>query len=520
MMQVRGPDGKVYGFQDGTSQEEMARAMRSVYGGPQKEEVTPTQEPEKAYNSGFLSSLTRGLEGLGDGLTGGVGPYIRTGVRSLINQQSPQEALAVEKARQEERRADYPVSTLINEMGGNALTGYGLAKAGLTATSMLAPQSTTAQRAAAVGVDAAGMGAVNAASEGRNPGVGAAVGFGLGAGTSAVLDKAGGALSNYLRRQQVMKSAPTTSDLRAAQRSAYKTFEGEDIAVSAKAASGLVDDTTKALRDMALTRRQNTRAFGYLDDIAEASSRGDGVSMQTLEAMRSNIQRDLRGGVQGSEREALRRISDSIDNFFDSVPQSEVLAGGNKTLAYEALRNARATTVRLKKSEVLDEIFAKAEGGYASGDANALRLGLRGIIRNPKQRKLFTAEELKAIKDAADGTTMEAILRQLGKLGPAMGGGGSNSLGAMLGMGGGAAMGASLGPGGAAAGALALPAIGAGARSAADAATRRNAEYVQALVNQTGRLPQPNFQQNMLTDPLVRLHMGDAISSGLVGGAQ
>ncbi|MEO1102351.1 MAG: hypothetical protein AAFW98_01250, partial [Pseudomonadota bacterium] len=102
-----------------------------------------------------------------------------------------------------------------------------------------------------------------------------------------------------------------------------------------------------------------------------------------------------------------------------------------------------------------------------------------------------------------------------GRLGPVLDGGGSNSLGAMIGMGGGAAAGSTLGPGGAAVGAIALPAAGAAARTASDAATMRNARYLQALTNMTGRTPAPTPLQKTLTDDKARAVTADALLGGL-----
>lgn len=502
-IEVRGPDGKRFRFPDGTSQDEMRDALDKVYKPQPKAQ-------ESGGRSGYAGAFLDGLDSLADGMTVGIAPYVRGAVRGAFSDKSIGEEIAAERQDQARRREERPVASFINEAGGGMLTGGGLANAGIT-MSRFAPQGASlATRSAAIGGDAAVMGGVNAAAEGRDPGTGALTGFALGAGANAGLEKLAGGIARGLRQRQVRNAAPQTGDIKAAQKAAYKAFDAEDVAVSSKAGQRLISDANDRLAGLALSRRQNSRAFSYLDDIAEHTQRADGVSIRTLENINSNIKADLRGGAQGSERTALREVSDAIDDFFEGASQNDVVAGGNMTKAYSVLRGARANTRKLKKAELLDDVFTRAEAA-ASGDANGIRQGLRSILRDKKKRAMFTKEELEAMRSAVGGGPIGSVLRQFGKLGIAMNHGGSNALGAAIGAGlGGAAMGP--------VGSVAVPAAASLARAGSDAATVRNARFLQALSNMTDNLPAPGATQMLLNDPKTRAVSADAVAGGLTLG--
>lgn len=479
-----------------------------------------TGDPELPQEGGVdvFGALKRGVDSLADGATFGLAPHIRAAGRSVIEGEGYGDALETERAMQSERREDYPVSTFINEAGGGMLSAGGLASGGLTATRLAGQGAGRTSRAAAVGVDGAAMGAVQSAAEGENPGIGAAAGFLLGAGTSAGLESVADGVTGALRRSQVARNAPGIDDIRARQAGAYGRFDAEDVALKNDAVNRFISNVEGRFAEMGLPRETNARAYRYLIALRRQATQADGVSMRTLENFRSSILADLRGGgVTGSEQKALGTLRTAIDDMFQSASTADVIAGGNPNAAVRALQDARAATRQLKKAEILEEIFTVPEGKRASGEASHFRMEMRRILREPRTRNMFTKEEQQAMMRVANGGSVEALLRQFGRMGLAVSTGGSNSLGMGLGGVTGASIGTAIGGGpGAVIGGMALPTAASGARMTADSMTIRNARHVQNLVNMTGRMPARSEAQRLLLDERLRGIAGDAATGAVV----
>lgn len=490
------------------------------------------QGEQSKYGNRYVDRFMGGVDALADGLTFGVAPYIRGITRGAITDQTMGEGIAQERADQEKRRTEQPVSTFINEAGGGMLSGGGLVGAGISATRMLPTTgSTLAQRSAAIGTDAAAMGAVSAASEGRDPGMGALAGFGIGAGGNAVLEKGAGALAKALRRKQIAQTARPYKDVKGEVDDAYNAFRGENVAYNPQWAQRTAQEYEQELQKQALSRGMAPAAHSAYDDLTKVAGSGDAVSAEWVENLRKSLSRASTNKMNPNEAYASGRGADVLARAIRGAQQGDVAAGGNAQKAAQALDAGRAAHIRSLKADEIRKVMETAQGGYASGDANAMRLGLRGIIRkaarNKQFAKLWSKDELEAIRNAADGGPIDNILRQFGKMGFASVGQGSNGLGGVLGGVAGGGVGAAIGGAvggypGAMVGSMAGSGINtlaaSGARRLSDANMATRMRLIEAMMTQGKNLPAPGPTQQLLMDERIKMLLADALAGGVTAG--
>lgn len=143
-------------------------------------------------------------------------------------------------------------------------------------------------------------------------------------------------------------------------------------------------------------------------------------------------------------------------------------------------KQARDLHRRASKSQSILDMIENAES-TASGLENGLRIEARKILKNRKKRRGFKEDEIKALKQIEQGTTMSNITKWLGKFGISEGQA-TSMLGASIGIGGGSALGSFFGPAGAAAGGIAIPALGQLAKKTAQKLTLNSTKYADELV--------------------------------------
>ena len=204
-----------------------------------------------------------------------------------------------------------------------------------------------------------------------------------------------------------------------------------------------------------------------------------------------NELRTLRKFIQGAqkspdleEKRLATILKNEFDNYVSSIPESSIKSGSKEGL--EAWKEARDTYSKMSKAEVFEDMLKRAELDKTkfsqSGEENSLTMQLRNLAKNPKEMRLFTAEEQKAITEAAKGGNIQNTLRFIGKFAPtsvistSLGGGTGAAIGSMIG-----------GTGGAALGGAIVPAIGGLARGGATAMRKNQLETLAELMRSGGK---------------------------------
>jgi len=129
--------------------------------------------------------------------------------------------------------------------------------------------------------------------------------------------------------------------------------------------------------------------------------------------------RKIIGNAAGSADSAERRMGsillDDYDKYILNAPPSAIVSGDKAAL--DAWKAARADYAKVKKSELIEDIVARAEVSQG-GKEPSIAQGLSALAKNDKKMRFFTAEEQDAIREAAKGGNLQSMLRTIGKFSP------------------------------------------------------------------------------------------------------
>lgn len=513
---VEMPNGDLVQFPDGMTDREIRSIIRSKF---------PDIEPRQSYGAGMLDAVTSGM-------AGGLGPVL-TGAEAALLGRTPEgdwfdysESMgeryrdAVEAERQQNRRfrEENPVSAAAGTIGGTMATMGGLATRGITGANAL--RSAGMRRGAGYGgaaIEGGALGATYAAGAGEDIGTGAAMGAALGPVAHGAAQGISRGVGRALRRRQIGRATQSADDIRRnEQRPGYQAAAAEEVAFTNNAYARLYQNISRRFSDDALDPQNNPRTVSLLRTMRREIDSGANPTLQRLENLRKKAGAGM--SAQGPDRASLGALRDAIDEFFDNAGMGEVIAGGNKTAAVNALRGAREATRRMKKTEIIERALEMARNDPGNADQilkREFRNILNRVTRGSIRKGTFTAEEMEAIGRVANSGMAEGALRTLGKFGFNFGGGGggNNMLGGSLGVGGATAL------GGPVAG-IGMNAAAAGARSAAGAIRQGNAEYARGLAAMGGNQPPMTPLQRYLMSNRGASTLGRAgLAAGIAGPA-
>lgn len=129
--------------------------------------------------------------------------------------------------------------------------------------------------------------------------------------------------------------------------------------------------------------------------------------------------RKIIGNAAGSADSAERRMGsillDDYDKYILNAPPSAIVSGDKAAL--DAWKAARADYAKVKKSELIEDIVARAEVSQG-GKEPSIAQGLSALAKNDRKMRFFTAEEQDAIREAAKGGNLQSMLRTIGKFSP------------------------------------------------------------------------------------------------------
>ena len=184
--------------------------------------------------------------------------------------------------------------------------------------------------------------------------------------------------------------------------------------------AGLVDVAESAPGTHAILKRM------------EAVPPGAAVTGTNIHSLIKALRHGPGESIKGSEREAARL---AIENLSEFIPTVTAIKGNTKA-ASEALRTADADWSAAKHAELLNAKQYAAELNAATANSglnveNSIRQQVKTILKDPKQRRGFTDEQIASMERIAHGdTTGRNTIRGIGNL--AQGGGGLGATGIVL----------------------------------------------------------------------------------------
>jgi hypothetical protein len=129
---------------------------------------------------------------------------------------------------------------------------------------------------------------------------------------------------------------------------------------------------------------------------------------------------NAQASIEPSEKRLGSILKEKFDDYVSTAPKDDVALGTKEGV--DAWKQARETYTRLMKSEVFGDMLENAQLDRSkftqSGAENSMAQQLRSLAKNDKKMRMFTAEEQKAIKQAAKGDTTQNLLKFYGRFAP------------------------------------------------------------------------------------------------------
>jgi hypothetical protein len=311
-------------------------------------------------------------------------------------------------------RAETPVERVVQSSAGALGSTAGAVGGGraIVDAARAAPglQSPVAQGTLAIGQEAA-----------RRP-IGQLVAAPIAAATGQTVTEATG---NPLAGLAAGVATGSAAGLRPTKRGAVPT--AEELLAQSKAnyeildTSGFQLDNTLFKQHMASLPAKLRSEVGYVESVNPkvAGAFKELLSDAPKDVAEITALRKIIGGAAGSadksERMAAMKLLDEFDTYVLNAPPSAIISGDAK--AMDAWKSARADYAKVKKSELIEDIVARAEVSQ-SGKEPSIAQGLSALAKNEKKMRFFTADEQEAIREAAKGGTLQSLMRTIGKFSP------------------------------------------------------------------------------------------------------
>ena len=206
-------------------------------------------------------------------------------------------------------------------------------------------------------------------------------------------------------------AVPTAEELLAQSKANYEILDR----------SGFQLDNTLFKQHMAALPAKLRSEVGYVESVNPkvAGAFKEILSDTPKDVAEITALRKIIGGAAGSadksERMAAMKLLDEFDDYVLNAKPNAIIAGDPK--AMQAWKDARADYAKVKKSELIEDIVARAEVSQ-SGKEPTIAQGLSALAKNNKKMRFFTADEQEAIREAAKGGTMQSMLRTIAKFSP------------------------------------------------------------------------------------------------------
>jgi hypothetical protein len=206
-------------------------------------------------------------------------------------------------------------------------------------------------------------------------------------------------------------AVPTAEDLLAQSKANYEILDK----------SGFQLDNTLFKQHMSSLPAKLRAEVGYVESVNPkvAGAFKELLSDAPKDVAEITALRKIIGGAAGSadksERMAAMKLLDEFDTYVLNAPPSAIISGDAK--AMDAWKAARADYAKVKKSELIEDIVARAEVSQG-GKEPSIAQGLSALAKNDKKMRFFTAEEQDAIREAAKGGTLQGLMRTIGKFSP------------------------------------------------------------------------------------------------------
>lgn len=369
-----------------------------------KDLLAGRRQPQ-SFAGGLMDSFAQGVSlGFGDELTALESAALgRTPQGGWFDYSQPfreryDRNLAAERAQQARFRGENPVTAIASEIAGGIANPL----------SRVAGVKGAAAYGAAYGFGSGEGGLMERATD-------AAISGTFGGAFAAAVPAMTGMLGNWFKKS----AAPTIEKVKSLAQNAYRKADQSGLVVKSGSFQKMVERVGATVADEGIDKTIHPKATAALNRLREEV--GGTMTLKHLDTLR----RVVRGAAQSTDADE-RRIAgimlNEIDDYLTTLKPSDVAAGDAKAAA-SALRDARELWSRFRKAELINDAVERAarraqSTGSGGNAENAIRQNIRSLIDNPKTRRAFNQQELKAMKQVVQGTPTQNTFRLIGKLSP------------------------------------------------------------------------------------------------------
>lgn len=249
---------------------------------------------------------------------------------------------------------------------------------------------------------------------------GAIVGGLAGATVPLALEAGGRVVNRFANNRAVdaaVRNAPDSGDLSTASRALFQKVDNSGVTVDTNRFSRFVNDMVVGAKQKRINPNLDPKAYEayreLIGALGDVQSTGKALTLSDLHTLRQIAQK---AAVSTEGRDAMfaNRIVEGLDKFITQTGALKYppgrLGAGN---AAGDLSEAISTWGRARRVALIEDAIEKAQN-YPAGVESGLRAQFRSLLNNKNTRKLFTAQEKRALRAVVNGTAPVAALRALG----------------------------------------------------------------------------------------------------------
>lgn len=376
---------------------------------PSLNDVDPFAMSEAGLNVGTPQSKEILERLVGRGMTFGLSQPAGSAMRALQTGTPFQEQFAkdAEQLRQYEQAVG-PVQSTLTEIAGGVMSPAGLARLPQSLMRLGAGTRAAATGGLAGGVYGASTQEGGLAERGKRAlevAVPSAL-FGVGAEKIVVpvVNKTFGAL---LRQNS---QAPTVENLKKARDLAYDEIDKVETIFGPDDYERFIANASKRIEGSNYVPEVDRQVAAAISTLQK--KQGTALTLGEMDKIRQGLWSRHGSTQSGAEKEIIRDIIDELDASIDQK------LGGS-----DALTAARLAHSQYKKAQLLDESFETAKLQAASTGSggnveNLYRQAVTRILKNQKQRRFFSPQEIQTMESFVRGDMTQNVSRLIGKLSP------------------------------------------------------------------------------------------------------
>lgn len=209
---------------------------------------------------------------------------------------------------------------------------------------------------------------------------------------------------------------PSAADIKGQATQLYKQIDDAGVLIKSEPYNQFVNEVKVDIGSKVREAR-NPKIADAIKELDEAT--GSAKTLQKMQDLRESIS-SLKMSSEPSDRMFAGKIVEKLDDFMEKLDTSKLVAPAQGDLeAIKLVPQARNLWKQARKSEMLDDIYRKAEIKATDpyddvAFATKLRAEFKNLAANKNKLRGFSAEEVKAIEDAAKGGKVENALRAFG----------------------------------------------------------------------------------------------------------